>query len=271
MDIGTAKPGEEEMNRVPHHLIDVADPDQVWNLAVYLREAKKVIREIDARGKLPFLVGGTGQYIEAVVEGWRIPAVRPDKRLRKVLRDWSEVIGVKGIRKRLRELDPEAAERIDGPNLRRMIRALEVILLSGERFSEQKGKGPTPYQALKIGLTRDRSHLYRRIDQRIQQMLEQGFVEEVESLLAEGYSPDLPPLSAIGYRQIIHYLEGTITKEEAVRQMESRSRKYVRKQANWFQVDDPDIHWFDLGEQSVSEIEQEIQHFLADFCYTENN
>lgn len=270
MDIGTAKPSKEEMNRVPHHLIDVADPDQVWNLAVYLREAEKVIREIDARGKVPFLVGGTGQYIEAVVEGWRIPAVKPDKRLRKVLRDWAEEIGDEGLRKRLRELDPEAAEGVDGPNLRRMIRALEVILLSGERFSDQRGQGPTPYRVLKVGLTRDRSRLYHRIDQRIQQMMDQGFVEEVQALLDKGYSPDLPPLSAIGYRQIIHYLEGAITKEEAVRQMKSRSRKYVRQQANWFQDDDPSINWFDLEEQSSSEIEQEIQYFLTTFCYAEN-
>jgi len=269
MDIGTAKPGPEELARVRHHLIDVAEPDQVWNLAVYLRDVKRIISGIHNRGKLPFLVGGTGQYIEAVVEGWRIPAVKPDQKLRRIIRRWAETIGVEGLRARLALLDPEAAAGIDGPNLRRMIRALEVIFLSGEKFSDQKGKGPTPYCSLRIGLTRDREELYRRIDERIHQMMEKGFVEEVQDLLDRGFSPDLPPLSAIGYRQIIHYLNGVITEEEAVRQMKSRTRKYVRKQANWFQLDDPEIHWFDASQKPLEEIEELIRDFLENICYTE--
>jgi tRNA dimethylallyltransferase len=269
MDIGTAKPSPEELARVPHHLVDVADPDQVWNLALYLREVKRILKEIHQRGNLPFLVGGTGQYIEAVVEGWRIPAVKPDKQLRRAIRRWAEVIGVEGLRARLALLDPEAAAGIDGPNLRRMVRALEVIFLSGEKFSDQKGQGPTPYQTLRIGLTRDREELYRRIDQRIHRMMEAGFVEEVQELLDQGYSPELPPLSAIGYRQVIHYLNGVITREEAVRQMKSRTRKYVRKQANWFQLDDPGIRWFDASQQPLDQIEKLIRDFLKEFCYTE--
>ena len=267
MDIGTAKPSQEERQRVPHHLIDVADPDQVWNLAIYLREARKIIAGIHRRGKLPFLVGGTGQYIQAVVEGWRIPEVKPHPELRRVLREWAEEIGVNGLRQRLAVLDPKAAAGIEGPNLRRMVRALEVTLVSGEPFSDQKGKGPTPYQVLKVGLTRPRPALYRRIDRRIQVMMEAGFVEEVQSLLEEGYSPDLPPMSAIGYRQILHYLQGTITREEAIRQMQSRARKYVRKQANWFHPDDPTIRWFKLPEADVEDIAAEIEQFLSDICY----
>ena len=268
MDIGTAKPSREERQRVPHHLIDVADPDQVWNLAIYLREARKIITGIHEKGKLPFLVGGTGQYIQAVIEGWRIPEVKPHPELRCVLRAWAEEIGVDGLRRRLAVLDPEAAAGIEGPNLRRMIRALEVTLLSGKPFSEQKGKGPTPYQVLKLGLTRPRPALYRRIDRRIQAMIEAGFVEEVQSLLQKGYSPDLPPMSAIGYRQIVHYLQGTITREEAIRQMKSRSRKYVRKQANWFQPDDPTIRWFKLPETGLDEIAGEIEQLLNSIGYT---
>lgn len=271
MDIGTAKPTPEEMERVPHHLIDVADPDQVWNLAIFLRHVRSIIREIDSRGKLPFLVGGTGQYIQAVTEGWRIPAVKPDEELRRVLRSWAEEIGPEGLRKRLKVLDPEAERAIDGPNLRRMIRALEVIFRSGETFSEQKGQGPTPYREFKVGLTRDRSELYQRIDQRIHRMMDQGLVEEVQSLLEAGYSPSLPPLSAIGYRQVNYYLEGVITKEEAVRQMKSRTRKYVRQQANWFPLDDPEIHWFDLSESTVSDVAKKIQDFLTKICYTETD
>lgn len=270
MDIGTAKPSPEERKRVPHHLIDVADPDQVWNLAIYLREAKKAIRDIHQRGKVPFLVGGTGQYIEALVEGWRIPSVKPHPTLREALRGWADDIGVQGMRKRLEALDPEAAQSIDGPNLRRMVRALEVIFLSGEKFSAQKGKGPTPYRVLKLGLTRSREELYQRIDARIHAMMDAGFIEEVKTLLEEGYDPDLPPMSAIGYRQIIHYLQGTITLDEAIRQMKSRSHAYVRKQANWFQRDDPDIEWFQVSESTLEEMEQEIQQFLKEICYTKD-
>jgi tRNA dimethylallyltransferase len=268
MDIGTAKPSPEEQKRVPHRLIDVADPDQVWNLAIYLREAKKAIRDIHHRGKLPFLVGGTGQYIEALVEGWRIPGVKPHPTLRDALRDWGEEIGAEGIRKRLQVLDPEAAESIDGPNFRRMVRALEVIFLSGEKFSEQKGKGPTPYRVLKLGLTTPREELYQRIDARIHAMMEAGFIEEVKRLLEDGYDPSLPPMSAIGYRQIIHYLQGTITLDEAIRQMKSRSHAYVRKQANWFQKDDPEIQWFQVSERTLDEMEGEIHQFLEEICYT---
>jgi tRNA dimethylallyltransferase len=270
MDIGTAKPAAEELARVPHHLVDVADPDQVWNLALYLREVKVIVEKIHQRGNLPFLVGGTGQYIEAVVEGWKIPAVKPDKQLRQAVRRWADVIGVEGLRARLALLDPEAAAGIDGPNLRRMVRALEVIFLSGEKFSEQKGRAPTPYQTLRIGLTRDREELYQRIDQRIHRMMEAGFVEEVQDLLDQGYSPDLPPLSAIGYRQVIHYLNGVITRDEAIRQMKSRTRKYVRKQANWFQLDDPEIQWFDASREPLDQIEHLIRDFLDQICYTEN-
>ncbi|MBS1250605.1 MAG: tRNA dimethylallyltransferase [Chloroflexi bacterium] len=262
MDIGTAKPTPAERARLPHHLIDVTNPDQPWNLAIYLREAKSVIREIHQREKLPFLVGGTGQYIQALLEGWRIPTVEPDPALREVLQAWTERIGPAGLRSRLATLDPEAAAAIDGPNIRRMIRALEVIFHSGERFSAQRGPSPTPYHVLRLGLTRPRQELYQRIDLRIQNMLEAGFVDEVKSLLAAGYSPKLPPLSAIGYRQIIHYLDDVITLEEAVRQMSSRTRKYVRHQANWFQVDDPEIAWFQVSNDVLSKMEEEITRFL---------
>ncbi len=262
MDIGTAKPTPAERARVPHHLIDVAAPDEVWSLALYLPAAKKAIQGIHQRGKLPFLVGGTGQYIQALVEGWRIPAVGPDPALREALRSWAGEIGPGGLRARLETLDPAAAAAIDGPNTRRMIRALEVIFRSGELFSAQKGKSPTPYHVLRLGLTRPRPELYERVDLRIHNMLEAGFIAEVKSLLAQGYPPTLPPLSAIGYRQIIHYLNNVITLEEAVRQMGSRTRKFIRRQANWFQADDPKIHWFKVSESALTEMEVEIRDFL---------
>lgn len=262
MDIGTAKPTPEERSRVPHHLIDVSNPDEVWNLALYLREARKVIREIHQRGKLPFLVGGTGQYIQALLEGWRIPSVEPDPALREVLRDWAEEIGPEELRARLAVLDPDAAAGIDGPNVRRMVRALEVIFRSGELFSAQRGQGATPYHVLRLGLTRPREELYERVDARIQTMLEEGFIEEVKALLDQGYSSKLPPLSAIGYRQIIYSLDDVITLEEAVRQMKSKTRKFVRRQANWFSPDDPEIRWFRVSDDTLAALSHEIKVFL---------
>ena len=186
MDLGTAKPTLEEQAQVPHHLIDVATPDQEWSLAIYLPRTLEVIREIHKRGKLPFLVGGTGQYIQAVVEGWDLPKTKPNPDLREILNRWADEVGIDGMRARLAELDPDAAERIDGPNLRRIIRALEVILTSGKQFSRQKGKITPSFRILQIGLIRPREELYQRIDQRVEMMLKEGLEAEVNSLLAEG-------------------------------------------------------------------------------------
>jgi len=269
MDIGTAKPTWEEQKLVPHHLINVASPDQDWSLAVYLPRAIAVIEEIQQRGNLPFLVGGTGQYIQAVVQGWDLPSIKPDPGLRAVLRQWADQIGVDGIRARLAELDPEAAAGIDGPNLRRLIRALEVILSSGKRFSAQKKALGSSFQVLQIGLIRPREELYKRIDLRIDQMLAKGLVGEVQALLDTGYSPDLSAMSAIGYKQIIKYLSGELSLTEAVRQIRSKSRKYVRQQANWFRENDPDIHWYSAAADPTDIIIDEIQHFLSHICYTE--
>ncbi len=160
-------------------------------------------------------------------------------------------------------MDPEAAAGIDGPNLRRMIRALEVILSSGKRFSTQKKAIGSLFQVLQIGLIRPREELYQRIDLRIDQMLEKGLVGEVQALLDAGYSPELSAMSAIGYKQIIKYLSGEISLEEAVRQIRSKSHKYVRQQANWFQENDPDIHWFSAASDPTEKIIDEIQHFLS--------
>ncbi len=262
MDIGTAKPSQEELTRIRHHLIDVSPPDERWSLAIYLQEVHRIIHDISQRDKLPFLVGGTGQYIRAVVEGWNIPTVQPKPGLRQAIKRWADQVGVDGIRERLNVLDPEAAEIIDGPNLRRMIRALEVIFSSGKLFSAQRGKKGSPYEIFQLGLIRPRQELYDRIDQRLDSMLERGLVDEVKDLLSAGYSADLPSLSAIGYKQIIHHLQGRISLEEAVRQIRSKSRKYVRQQANWFQAEDPGITWVNPAEVPLSEITQEIQHFL---------
>ena len=263
MDIGTAKPTLEEQARAPHHLIDVANPDETWSLAMFQSEAQRIIADIHARGRLPFLVGGTGQYIRAVTEAWEIPEAAPDLRVRHTLENWSVEIGPDGLHHRLAVLDPIAAERIDPRNMRRTIRALEVTLLTGKPFSAQKSRGPSRYRLLQLGLTRPRPELYVRVDARIEAMLAAGFVAEVRDLLAAGYDPDLPSLSAIGYRQMIEHLQGEIDLEEAIMLMKRITRQFVRRQANWFKLNDPDIQWFQAGPNASNEMEAAIRVFLS--------
>ena len=263
MDIGTAKPTPEERARVPHHLIDVADPDEIWSLAVFQQKATAVIADIHARGKLPFLVGGTGQYVRAVSEGWRPPEVKPDSRLRGVLERLAEEKGIYWLHEGLKNIDPIAASKIDARNLRRTVRALEVILTTGRLFSEQRRQGNSSYDLLVIGLKRPRVNLYQRIDERIEAMFAAGLLDEVESLLEKDYSPDLPTMSAIGYRECVQVLKGQLSIEQAKVEMRRATRIFVRRQANWFKEDDPDIHWFEAGdENTVQLIEALIQRFL---------
>jgi tRNA dimethylallyltransferase len=259
MDIGTAKPTRSERTRVPHHLVDVADPDEIWSLAIFQRAARQAIAGIHSRQHLPFLVGGTGQYIRAVLEGWQVPEGGPDLRLRAALERWAEAIGAQGLYDRLAILDPVAAGQIDFRNIRRTVRALEVILRTGKRFSAQRRRGGSSYRTLVFGLTRSRAELYERIDARIEAMFEAGLVSEVQALLDKGYSPDLPTLSAIGYREVIDHLQGEISLEEAVVRMKRNTRQFVRRQANWFKEDDPEIMWFKVGLQTVGEIEAVIR------------
>lgn len=263
MDIGTAKPAPSQRARVPHHLVDVADPDQVWSLALFQQAAYQAIAEIHVRARLPLLVGGTGQYVRAVIDGWVIPKARPDPRLRKALENWAADVGPAGLHGRLAVLDPKAAAKIDYRNLRRTVRALEVILRTGQPFSAQRRKEAPRFRSLQIGLTRPRKELYARIDARIDAMLADGLVEEVRELLSQGYSPDLPTLSAIGYREIIAYLQGNTTLQEAVKLIKRHTRQFVRRQANWFKEDDPSIHWFGLRPDTVAEIELLVRTWLA--------
>jgi tRNA dimethylallyltransferase len=263
MDIGTAKPTAAERRGVPHHLIDVADPDETWSLAVFQEHARRAIAGVLARGRLPLLVGGTGQYVRAVVQGWQPPAVQPDPRLRRALEDWAGEIGGDALHARLASIDPAAAQAIDPRNRRRTVRALEVILATGQRFSAQRRMEASPYCLLTLGLNRPRPELYARIDARIDAMLAAGLVEEVRGLLAQGTSPDLPALSAIGYREMIDHLQGKQTLDEAVTQIRRNTRIYVRRQANWFKPDDPTIRWFEAGPQAVDRMEAVVREWLA--------
>jgi tRNA dimethylallyltransferase len=262
MDIGTAKPTLQERRGVPHHLIDVADPADTWSLALFQQAAAAAITGIHARGHLPFLVGGTGQYIHAVTHGWSPPVTNPDANLRAELETQAAENGYQALHAELQVLDPAAAEKIDPRNLRRTIRALEVIRLTGKKFSEQGGKTESPYRLLTIGLTRPRPELYARLDARIESMFADGLLDEVQRLLASGCYPDLPTMSAIGYRECIQVLHGSMTLEQAKVEMRRLTRIFVRRQANWFKLQDPSIHWFETGTTKLEEIEAAIQAFL---------
>jgi len=262
MDIGTAKPKAVDRQRVPHHLIDITEPDDVISLALFQNLARQAIAEIHSHRRLPFLVGGTGQYIRAVAQAWEVPPAQPDPMLRSALESWAAEIGLQGLHDRLAALDPQAAAGIDPRNLRRTVRALEVILSTGRLFSEQRRSGSSPYKVLALGLNRPRSELYARIDARIQAMIDGGLIGEVQTLLERGYSPELPTLSAIGYREIMAFLQGSITLEEAQIKMKRATRIFVRRQSNWFKLNDPDIHWFQVGDYTVEEMKKTILEFI---------
>jgi len=264
MDIGTAKPTSEEQARVPHHLIDIANPDEILSLAVFQQKAREAIADIRTRNKLPFLVGGTGQYIRAVTQGWVPPKVKPNEQLRDELTKQKDENGIYWLHENLKRLDPAAAEKIDPRNVRRTIRALEVIMTTGKKFSEQRGQGESPYRLITIGLTRPREELYQRVDARIESMYANGLIDEVKVLLARGYSPSLPTMSAIGYRECVQALEGKITVEEAKQLTRRATRVFVRRQANWFKESDSNILWFQVKGGIVDEIEKNIRR-LVDF------
>jgi tRNA dimethylallyltransferase len=266
MDIGTAKPGAGDRRRVPHHLIDMAGPAETWSLALFQKAAAEAIAGIRARGRLPFLVGGTGQYIRAVTEGWTPPEARPDPRLRRALEAQAAARGPSGpswLHERLAALDPPAAQSIDPRNLRRTIRALEVLLTTGRRFSDQRSRTSSPYRLLMVGLTRPRPELYARIDARIESMFTAGLLDEVRALLDKGCSPDLPAMSSIGYRECVGVLEGRMSVEQAKVQMRRLTRLFVRRQANWFRLDYPAIHWFTVREGIVDDIQAWLQDQLS--------
>jgi len=265
MDIGTAKPTPEQQARVVHHLIDIAAPDEVWSLGRYKQAAAEAIAEVHAKGKLPLLVGGTGQYVRAISEGWVIPERPPDNRMREVLNHWVEEIGPEGLYERLKVVDPVATEKILPGNVRRTIRAFEVIFHSGRLFSEQRAKEPVPYEILKIGLNRPRPVIDERIEQRVDAMMAADFLQEVRQLLESGVMLEMPSMSAIGYRQLGAHLLGECSLEDAVEETKRVTKKFYRRQMNWFKLKDERISWFDLEEHPEEKIFDQTHSFLEDF------
>lgn len=246
MDIGTAKPTLAERARVPHHLIDVVDPDQSFTLADYQSQATAAITAIQARGKLPLLVGGTGLYLRAITDGLAIPLTAPDPAQRRAWEELAASQGPAALHRLLADRDPVAATKIPAANVRRVIRALEVCLATGQPFSAQQVKRATPYRLTMLGLNTDRSRLYAWADQRVDAMLAAGFVAEVQQLIARGYGWDLPAMSSLGYREIGAALRGEQSLPDAIQRLKWNTHGFIRKQMIWFRPDQR-IHWLDAA------------------------
>ena len=262
MDIGTAKPSREELSLAPHHLIDIVNPDEDFSLAQYQALAYKAIADIQQCGKLALLVGGSGLYVWSVLEGWEIPQVPPDPEFRHSLREKAARVGKDELYQELMKADPVAAQRIDPRNIRRTIRALEVHRSTKTPFSQLQHKTAPPFNTLIIGLTTNRAELYRRIDLRVEQMIEQGLIEELKKLMNMGYNFDLPSISGIGYKQIGMFLKEELTLTAAIQQIKFETHRFVRHQYNWFRLKDDRIKWFDIQSQPDSEITALIKGFI---------
>jgi tRNA dimethylallyltransferase len=255
MDIGTAKPTAAEQAAAPHHLIDIVDPDEPFSLGTWLDLAKKAIEDVWSRGRQPNLVGGTGQYVWALVEGWRVPRVAPNAELREELqsRPAGELLA------ELRRVDPESESYIDPRNVRRVIRALEVQAETGRAFSYWRTKEPPEFETQIIGLRVEREELYERIDRRVEAMMEAGLVDEVRALLDAGYSRGLPSMSGIGYAEMCAHVAGEMTLEEAVERAKTGTHRLARHQNAWFKSGDERIQWVEAVEGVAATALQRIE------------
>lgn len=245
LDIGTGKLSVEERRGVPHHLLDVVDPEETYSVARYEREALSVIRGIHDRGRLPILVGGTGLYYRAVVRDYLFAGPGADPELRARLAREADREGTAALHRRLAEVDPRAAERIHPNDLRRIIRALEVYTLTGIPLSQQqRGEDESRFDLVAVGLTAPREVLYTRIDQRVDAMLARGLLGEVRSLVVRGLESWLTSVQALGYKEFLPYLRGEEDLETAVDRLKRETRRYAKRQLTWFRRE-PDLHWLD--------------------------
>ncbi|MEE8637589.1 MAG: tRNA (adenosine(37)-N6)-dimethylallyltransferase MiaA [Candidatus Margulisiibacteriota bacterium] len=243
MGIGTAKPTLKERQSIPHHLMDIKNPDEEWTVSDFVEQTNKLANEITKRGKVTIIAGGTGLYLWALLEGFSFPMAPADKELRKRL----EKIPLSALYARLSTIDPQAAEKIHSNDKKRIIRALEVYELTGEPISKmqkvESGKQKIEGRIL-IGLTLPREELYRRIEERVDKMIEKGLIEEVKGLLAKGYSKDLPSFQALGYKEAVEYLDGKWTKEQMITELKKRTRHFARRQMTWFKRF-KNVRWFE--------------------------
>lgn len=263
MDIGTAKPTLEQRARVPHHMIDLLDPDEYYNAFMYRKDALKVVEEVVKRGKIPVFVGGTGLYADALMRGI-FEGVPADENIRKELRELERrEPGI--LRKMLEEFDPEAATRIHPNDLKRTIRALEVYMKTGRRISELQKETKGDERFFVIVLTRERNELYERINRRVDEMVRNGLVEEVKKLLEMGYSKDLNSMKTIGYKEVVGFLEGRYDFQKMVHFIKRNTRHFARRQLIWFKRYE-DAIWYNLSQMEREEAKRKIKEAILR-CY----
>ena len=251
MSIGTAKPTPGEQAAVPHHLIDVADPADGYSLAVFLAGARTAVDRVLRADAHPVVVGGSGQYAWGLAEGWRAPEVPPQAGLRDALEREAAELGAGALHARLASVDAEAAAAIDARNVRRVVRALEVWEVTGATFSSQRRKERPPFEPRLFGIDTPRVELHRRIDARVDAMMERGWLAEVQALLDAGCGPELPAFSAAGYRPLAAHLRGEVSLDEAVAAAKQATHRLARSQATWFRRADPRITWVASGDDLV--------------------
>lgn len=256
MRIGTAAPSEAELAAVPHHLVGIVAPDAPYAVVDWLADARSALNEIWARGGLPLLVGGTGQYVWALLDGWVMPAVEPDPALRAEFEAYAGERGAHALHARLAALDPASAVRIDARNVRRVVRALEVVTLTGAPVPPLEPRDPG-FTWRAVGLQWERTALHARADIRVREMFAAGLVEETRTLVAL-HGRAFPALSSIGYREALGVIDGLLGEEEAIRQTQIATHRLIRMQAAWFRLDDPRIDWVagDDREAAVAAVER---------------
>jgi tRNA dimethylallyltransferase len=261
MDIGTAKPTAEERKQVPHHMIDIVDPDEPFDAIRFSEQARQKVVELHSRGRVPFVVGGTGLYIKALVHGiFHSRPVHPS--LRQRLRREADAQGTGFLHRRLKEYDAVTAARLHPNDTYRIIRALETWEATGKSISEHhRGHrfSENPFNVLKIGLTTDRQTLYDRIDLRVDAMINAGFEDEVSALLGRGYHPDLKSMQSIGYRHLVAYLQGRLSWNECLRTLKRDTRRYAKRQLTWFGADS-EIIW--KAPDQISAIVTPVRDFI---------
>ncbi len=253
MTIGTAKPTAEERAAAPHHLIDILDPPESLGLGLFLGYAQDALQDIRGRGRLPIVCGGTGQYVWALAERQRLPAVPPDPAFRAGLEAEAKQSGPAAIHRRLAAIDPARAAKLDARNVRRVIRALEIHHATGRPPSDFRPVAAPADNVLVLGLTMPRESLYRRIDERVDRMMADGFLQEVEDLRAADFPQGAGPLNSPGYRELWRQLEGELSPEEAVSRTKTQTHRMARRQYAWFKLSDPRILWLDAQELAPAE------------------
>ncbi|GAB6100749.1 tRNA (adenosine(37)-N6)-dimethylallyltransferase MiaA [Halanaerocella petrolearia] len=264
MDIGTAKASAKEQELVPHHMIDIVEPDEEFSVADFQARADDLIPKIASQEKLPMLVGGTGLYVKSLIEGFLFPDMETDWDFRERLEAEAEEHGTEYVHDKLKEIDPTLADKLHPNDLRRVIRGLEVYKQTGKtitHFKEEAKKRPPRYNAVKIGLRREREELYDRINRRVDQMMEEGLVDEVKELYNQGYDREFTSMQGLGYKELIGCFAGEYDLEEAVRLIKRNTRHFAKRQFTWFKRDDS-IHWFDVGKYEFEELVAEVKEVI---------